>query len=93
MVEAMRTHVVMPRKLVEEVDAKVGPRGRSQYVVEAVREKLDRERRLALFDEMAGTLKDVNVPGWETSESASQWVRELRSNDRDPWADWTPEDE
>lgn len=26
----------------------------------------------------AGILKDANIPGWETAESTSKWVRQLR---------------
>jgi metal-responsive CopG/Arc/MetJ family transcriptional regulator len=74
----MRTHVVMPKELVEEIDAEVGPRKRSQFVKEAVEEKLARRRRVAAFEAVAGSLADVDIPGWETSESTARWVRAQR---------------
>ncbi len=74
----VRTHVVMPDDLVEEVDRLVGRRRRSQFVTEAVRAKLQRERLLIAVEEVAGSLADVSIPGWETSESAAEWVRSLR---------------
>lgn len=76
-----RAHFVMPAKLLDAVDAEVGPRKRSQFVQEAVEEKLWRKQMLASLDEMAGSLKDVDIPGWETSEAAAEWVRDLRRGD------------
>jgi hypothetical protein len=68
----------MPAELIEAVDAQVGPRGRSQFVQEAVEEKLRRQRLLNSLDEMAGSLADVDIPGWESPEATIEWVRALR---------------
>ncbi len=73
-----RAHIVMPAELVDEIDAQVGPRGRSRFVQEAVEEKLRRQRLQASLAEMAGSLADVDIPGWETPEAAAEWVRALR---------------
>jgi hypothetical protein len=74
----MRVHVVMPDELVAEIDARVGKRGRSRFVTEAIEDRLRRQRALEAFDEFAGSLADVDIPGWETPESAAQWVRDMR---------------
>ena len=76
-----RTHIVMPVELVEEIDAQVGPRKRSRFVQEAVEEKLRRQRLQTSLAEMAGSLADVDIPGWETPETAAEWVRALRRGD------------
>ena len=76
-----RAHIVMPAELVEEIDAQVGPRRRSRFVQEAVEEKLRRQRLQASLTEMAGSLADVDIPGWETPEGAAEWVRALRRGD------------
>ena len=76
-----RAHIVMPVELVEEIDAQVGPRKRSQFVQEAVKEKLRRQRLQTSLAEMAGSLADVDIPGWETPEAAAEWVRALRRGD------------
>ncbi len=68
----------MPAELLAEIDAEVGPRGRSRYVQEAVEEKLRRQKLLKSLAEMAGALADYDIPGWETSEAAAEWVRALR---------------
>ena len=73
-----RAHIVMPAELVEEIDDQVGPRRRSRFVQEAVEEKLRRQRRVEAFDGVVGSLKDVDIPGWETPEAAAQWVHDLR---------------
>lgn len=74
----MRTHVVVADELVAEIDTRVGPRKRSQFISEAIADKLRRERLQAAAEAAAGSLADVDIPGWETSESTVEWVREQR---------------
>lgn len=87
----MRTHVILRDDLVEEVDERVGKRKRSEFINEAVEEKL---RSLRLYEaalEAGGSLRDVDIPGWETRESAIEWVHKMRYPP-DPWKD-CPKDE
>ena len=79
--EHFRTHVVLPREVVEAVDRLVGHRRRSQFMAEAVQEKLRRENLKAALDATAGSLKDADIPHWATPEQTSAWVRELRRED------------
>lgn len=90
----VRTHVVMPKDLVEQIDELVGPRRRSEFLVELAEKELRRRRLLRSFQQVAGSLADVEIPGWETSESAAEWVRNLRrSSDHDHWADADTDDQ
>ena len=83
----VRTHVVMPKEVVDEIDELVGPRRRSEFLTELAQKEL-RRRLLQAFDRAAGSLANVDIPGWETSESAEKWVRNLRrAGTRDHWAD------
>ena len=84
-----RAHVVVPEKLIEEVDALVGKRRRSAFFVEAVAERLQRERLLSAIEKLAGSIPDGEIPEWETPESRQAWIREMRE-ERDPWTE-TPE--
>lgn len=81
---SVRAHIAISPDLIEEVDRLVGPRRRSQFFVDAVKEKIRRERLLAAANRAAGTLADVDVPGWGTSEEAREWVVRLREEDRLP---------
>lgn len=73
-----RAHVVIPDDLLREVDALVGPRRRSEFFVQAAREKVERERLRSLAHEMAGSLRGEGPPEWETPEKSAAWVRSLR---------------
>ncbi len=73
-----RAHIVMSAELIAEIDAQVGPRRRSRFIEDAVAEKLRRQHRVEAFDGVVGSLKDVDIPGWETPEAAAQWVHDLR---------------
>ena len=79
--EMIRTHIVVPKELVEAVDRLVGPRKRSAFLVQAVEEKIDRERLGKALTTTAGFLAGETHPEWETPEQVSSWVRELRSLD------------
>jgi metal-responsive CopG/Arc/MetJ family transcriptional regulator len=83
--DVLRTHVILPKELVEQIDRRVGPRRRSEFLARAAQRELDLEGRLQAFDEFAGSLQDVHVPGWETSESAAEWVRAQRRIGSDGW--------
>ena len=77
----MRTHVRLPEDLVREVDRVVGARRRSRFVEEAIRTQLKRQKLATALDKVAGSLKDVDIPGWETPEAASAWVAASRAAD------------
>jgi metal-responsive CopG/Arc/MetJ family transcriptional regulator len=83
-IKIRRVHVVLPDELIEAIDALVGQRRRSQFIAETVAEELRRRRLHAALDEMAGSLADVDIPGWETREAAAAWVRALRDGDEVP---------
>jgi hypothetical protein len=80
--ETVRTHVLLPREVVDAVDRLVGQRRRSQFLAEAAREKLERAdelrrraERAALARSLMGSLADRSIPEWDTPESAREWVR------------------
>ncbi len=74
----MRTHVILPEDLVNAVDAKAGKGKRSQFIEEAIREKLRKEILLSALEETAGILSAEDHPEWATSEKVAAWVRESR---------------
>ena len=77
MSETVRTHVVLPKKLVDEIDALVGKRKRSEFIAESLEETV----RKAAFAAAIRAVREVpgpEVPGWETPEAANEWVRRQR---------------
>ena len=78
MKETIRTHVVLPKDLVEAVDRMVGQRRRSQCVEEAVKEKVFRERQVQALEQYAGILDPAKYPEWDSPDKISAWVRGLR---------------
>ena len=85
MTNSVRTHVVLPRSVLDAIDALVGQRRRSQFLTEAAEEKLDRTHETARRAERsaaarlaAGSLATDHIPDWDTIESADAWVRSLR---------------
>lgn len=80
-IDMMRTHVVMPKEIIRTIDDLVGRRARSKFLTEAAEEKLRRLRQRTALDKVAGSLRDVDIPGWETPEAASEWVAKSRAED------------
>jgi hypothetical protein len=82
----VRTYVLLPKDVVEEIDRRVGERRRSAFLTEAARRELRRARQLRALEKFAGALKDADIPGWETHDSTVEWVRaQRRPTGRDHW--------
>ena len=73
---SQRAHIVLPEELVEEIDAVVGPRGRSAFLVETAQAELRRRRLLAFLrdDEPAWKAKDHP----ELARGTGPWVKRVR---------------
>ena len=69
----------MPERLVDEIDALVGKRGRSAFIAEAARRELERRRLATALAEAEGGWKDENHP--ELSEGAAAQVARQRRED------------
>ena len=92
---ANRARIVLPDDLLSELDQAVGSSRRTDFVVEAVREKLLRLRQIRHVQEATGILPD-DIPGWVDPEDVSAWLRESRQRDierlsraRSHWVDAT----
>lgn len=75
--ERRRAHVMMPGDLLRMIDSRVGQRKRSEFIQEAIEEKLNRLRRVEAFERVVGSVADGDIPEWETRESTAEWLRAL----------------
>jgi hypothetical protein len=71
-----RTHIVIPRHLVVEIDTLVGKRSRSTFLTQAAEKELMRLRQIKALEAAAGAWKDRDHP--ELKHGAAKWVRKLR---------------
>lgn len=74
----MRLHISLEDELVKELDKRVGKRGRSGFISQAVRQSLDDDRRWELILSSIGTISDEGHD-WDPDPAA--WVREQRQSD------------
>jgi hypothetical protein len=74
---ARRAHIVLPEELIREIDALVGPRGRSAFLVETARNEVRRQRLLQFLGSKKPAWRGKDHP--ELVEGADKWVRKLRS--------------
>lgn len=80
----VRTTITLPEALLSDIDALVGPRGRSGFLARAARNELKHERLRRALDTARGAM--VGPPGWRSADEIIQFVDGLRSEDHDPWA-------
>lgn len=76
-----RTNVTLPAELLAEVDELAGPRGRSQFVADAVAAKVKRERLRRVLDETRGAL--VGTSSYMSPDEAYRWIRSMREDDNE----------
>jgi predicted transcriptional regulator len=74
-----RTNVTLPAELLREVDELAGPRGRSQFVAEAIVAKVKRERLRKALDASRGVF--VGTPWHMTPDESYRWVRSMREDE------------
>jgi hypothetical protein len=72
-----RTHIVLSQDLVKEIDALVGPRGRSAFIEETTRAELRRRWLLDYLDKGEPIWKDEDHP--ELANGTEAWVDSLRA--------------
>jgi NAD(P)H-dependent FMN reductase len=73
-----RVHVTLDDEVVQAIDGRVGRRGRSRFLAEAAREKLERIALEKAIRAGAGLLKDEDYPHWQDTASVQAWVRASR---------------
>ncbi len=71
-----RTHVVIPKALVNEIDVLVGKRGRSMFITNAAEKELLRLRQSAALKAAAGAWSKADHP--ELKNGVEAYVRGLR---------------
>ncbi|MCV2489029.1 ribbon-helix-helix domain-containing protein [Geodermatophilus sp. YIM 151500] len=76
----MRMHIVLDDDLVRQIDERAGKGGRTRYVTEALRQRLDNERRWESLLSAAGTVADE---GHEWDDDPAAWVAGQRRSDPD----------
>jgi Arc/MetJ-type ribon-helix-helix transcriptional regulator len=84
-----RAHIVLPDDLLADIDALVGPRGRSAFLTEVIRDAVNRRRLLKFLNSDEPILKE-DYP--EFRDGAEAWVRKMRDQDlqieREKLGDW-----
>jgi metal-responsive CopG/Arc/MetJ family transcriptional regulator len=80
----VRTNLLLPKDLVDEVDHFAGARGRSRYVAEALRARLKRDRLKEAIEKSAGAWSADDYPEFATPEMVVEWVRARRAEVTDP---------
>ena len=73
-----RTHVILDDEVLDAIDKVVGQRGRSRFLEEAAREKLDRMELEQVIRDGTGSLKEKDYPHWQDQGSINEWVRAQR---------------
>lgn len=74
-----RAHVLLPDDLLSDIDKLVGPRGRSAFLIEVLRQEVNRRRLLQFLNSSDPLWKEEDHP--ELAEGAEAWVRRLRGQD------------
>jgi len=76
--EKQRTHVSIPEAILKEIDALVGQRRRSEFLVEAAVKELVRHRQMSALALAAGSWKAKDYPALSTDRGVKDCVRKMR---------------
>lgn len=76
MQDTQRAHIVIPSDLLREIDAIVGPRGRTAFLLETAREEVRRRKLLRFLESDEPAWKEKDHP--DLGKDSGAWVRTLR---------------
>jgi hypothetical protein len=76
MAGTQRAHILIPGDLLREIDALVGPRGRSAFLLETARQEVQRRKLLQFLESGNPAWRAEDHP--ELEGGAGSWVRALR---------------
>jgi len=76
--DTQRTHLVLPVKLLAEIDSESGPRGRSAFVAEVVQAEINKRRLLAFLRSGVPAWKEEDHPEMAGPGGVEKWVRAIR---------------
>jgi hypothetical protein len=71
-----RAHILIPSDLLREIDALVGPRGRSAFLLETARQEVQRRKLLRFLESGHAAWKAEDHP--ELDGGSAAWVRQMR---------------
>ena len=77
----MRIHIIVPEELLEKIDRLIPKGKRSEFIRQAIEEKLAREAQSRALKKSAGILDMTRHQEWDTPEKISAWARASREND------------
>ena len=72
-----RAHILIPIDLLREIDAIVGPRGRSAFLLETAREEVRRRKLLRFLESDDPAWQERDHP--EMRKDSAQWVQKMRA--------------
>ena len=73
-----RMHVVIAAEVVEAIDRVAGQRGRSRFLEEAAREKLERVELEKTLHATRGIARGPRYRHWKDRQTAADWVERIR---------------
>lgn len=79
-----RTHVILSEQVLQAIDEQVGKRGRSRFLEQAAREKLDRDALMKALDDSFGIAAGPRYEHWKDRETVKDWVRRVRRGEPVP---------
>ncbi len=79
-----RAHILLPQELVGEIDAIVGPRKRSAFLVETARAEIRRRRLLQFLESGKPAWGNKDHP--ELAKGSAAWVRQQRQEGQTRYA-------
>ncbi len=72
-----RTHIVLPSGVISAIDAAVGQRGRSRFILQAAERELKRLSQVKALRSAAGSWAGRDHP--ELRKGSAAWVKRIRS--------------
>ena len=81
--DTKRIHIIFPAQIARELDLMLGGRKKTQFIIAATKERLDKMKLAGAIEKATGAWKDKDHPEMTGKNGTKEWVRNQRIQDEE----------
>ncbi len=81
--DTKRIHVIFPAQIARELDLMLGRRKKTQFIIAATKERLDKMKLSMAIEKATGVWKNEDHPDMAGKDGTKKWVRNQRIQDEE----------
>ena len=81
--DTKRLHIIFPAQIARELDLMLDRRKKTQFIIAATKERLDKMKLTRAIEKATGAWRDEDHPDMTGKDGTKKWVRNQRIQDEE----------